>query len=151
MGRIYEVRRSDGLRCHDIHTKCHKDWFRHSKVNREDSQTHSAMTLHIIYHNNLNYVTVETKSIVARLTSAGYWIPNNNEIRETSTADFEKIGRLRPLVRVPLSSWRYHDAVLFREMASINYWNLITIVQDVFEKIAILVSRAHMKIPHFLS
>jgi hypothetical protein len=25
MGGIYEVRRSDGLRCHDIHTKFHTD------------------------------------------------------------------------------------------------------------------------------
>jgi hypothetical protein len=33
MGGIYEVRRLDGLRCHDIHTKFDKDWFRHSKVN----------------------------------------------------------------------------------------------------------------------
>jgi hypothetical protein len=33
MGGIYEVRRSDGLRCHDTHTKFHKDWFRHSNVN----------------------------------------------------------------------------------------------------------------------
>jgi hypothetical protein len=34
MGGIYEVRRSDGLRCHDIHTEFHKDWFMHSKVDR---------------------------------------------------------------------------------------------------------------------
>jgi hypothetical protein len=32
MGGIYEVRRWDGLRCHDIHTKFHIDSFRHSKV-----------------------------------------------------------------------------------------------------------------------
>jgi hypothetical protein len=32
LGGIYEVRRLDGLRCHDIHTKFHKDWFSHSKV-----------------------------------------------------------------------------------------------------------------------
>jgi hypothetical protein len=29
MGWIYEVRRFDELRCHDIHTKFHKDWFSH--------------------------------------------------------------------------------------------------------------------------
>jgi hypothetical protein len=34
MGGIYEVRRLDGLRCHDIHTK-YKDCFRHPKVNRK--------------------------------------------------------------------------------------------------------------------
>jgi hypothetical protein len=32
MGDIYEIRRWDGLRCHDTHTKFHEDWFRHSKV-----------------------------------------------------------------------------------------------------------------------
>jgi hypothetical protein len=31
MGGIYEVRRWNGLRCHDILIKFHKDWFRHSK------------------------------------------------------------------------------------------------------------------------
>jgi hypothetical protein len=34
MGGIYVVRRWDGLRCHDIHTKFHQDWSRHWKVNR---------------------------------------------------------------------------------------------------------------------
>jgi hypothetical protein len=33
MGRIYEVGRWDGFRCHYIHTEFYKDWFRHSKVN----------------------------------------------------------------------------------------------------------------------
>jgi hypothetical protein len=32
MGGIYKVYPWDGLRCHDIHIKFHKDWFRHSKV-----------------------------------------------------------------------------------------------------------------------
>jgi hypothetical protein len=32
MGGIYKVRRSDGLRCHDVHTKFHEDWFRYSEV-----------------------------------------------------------------------------------------------------------------------
>jgi hypothetical protein len=42
MGGIYEVRRWDGLRCHDIYiyTKFHKDWLRHSEVNMRDSQIH---------------------------------------------------------------------------------------------------------------
>jgi hypothetical protein len=34
MGGVYEMQRWDGLRCHDIHTEFHKDWFRHSDVNR---------------------------------------------------------------------------------------------------------------------
>jgi hypothetical protein len=40
IGRIYEVRRRDGLRCHDIHTKFHKDSFSNSKVNRGDIEAH---------------------------------------------------------------------------------------------------------------
>jgi hypothetical protein len=31
MGGFYEVCCWDGLWCHDIYTKFHKDWFRHSK------------------------------------------------------------------------------------------------------------------------
>jgi hypothetical protein len=30
MGVIYEVSYWDGLKWHDIHTKFHKDWFKHS-------------------------------------------------------------------------------------------------------------------------
>jgi hypothetical protein len=40
MGGIYEVRRLDGLRCHDIHAKFHKNWFSHSKVGKGDTQTY---------------------------------------------------------------------------------------------------------------
>jgi hypothetical protein len=40
MGGIYEVRRLDGLRFHDIHAKFNKDWFRYSKVHRGDTQTY---------------------------------------------------------------------------------------------------------------
>jgi hypothetical protein len=29
-----------GLRCNDMHTKFHKDWFSHSEVNVGDTQTH---------------------------------------------------------------------------------------------------------------
>jgi hypothetical protein len=38
-GRIYELRRSDGLRCHDIHAKFNEDWCSHSNVNRGDTHT----------------------------------------------------------------------------------------------------------------
>jgi hypothetical protein len=37
MEEIYGVGRSDSLRCHDIHTKFHKDWYRHSKFYMEDT------------------------------------------------------------------------------------------------------------------
>jgi hypothetical protein len=40
MGGIYEVGRHNGLKC-TIHTKFHKDWFRHSKANVGYWQTHS--------------------------------------------------------------------------------------------------------------
>jgi hypothetical protein len=40
MGGIYEVHRWDELRCHDIYTKFHNDWFRHSNVDRGESRTH---------------------------------------------------------------------------------------------------------------
>jgi hypothetical protein len=36
IGGIYEVRRWDGLRCHDLYTKFHKDSFSHSKVDKGD-------------------------------------------------------------------------------------------------------------------
>jgi hypothetical protein len=39
MGGIYEVQHWDMLSCHGIHTKFHKDWFRHSKVDREHTHT----------------------------------------------------------------------------------------------------------------
>jgi hypothetical protein len=34
LGGIYEVRRSDWLRCHDIQAEFHNDMFRHLKVNK---------------------------------------------------------------------------------------------------------------------
>jgi hypothetical protein len=34
MGGIYEVRRSDRLRCHETHTKFYADWFRHTETQR---------------------------------------------------------------------------------------------------------------------
>jgi hypothetical protein len=37
---IYGVSRRVRLRYHDAHTKFNEDWFRHSEVNRGDSQTH---------------------------------------------------------------------------------------------------------------
>jgi hypothetical protein len=55
MGGIYEVRRSDGPRCHDI-TKIHKDWFSHSKLGRGDTNTHThtqhrdGISLRLFFH-----------------------------------------------------------------------------------------------------
>jgi hypothetical protein len=39
MGGIYEVRRWDWFRCHDMRTKFQTDWFRHSKADWRDTQT----------------------------------------------------------------------------------------------------------------
>jgi hypothetical protein len=38
VGGIYEVHGWDGLRCRNIHTKFHKDWFRHLNIDG-DTQT----------------------------------------------------------------------------------------------------------------
>jgi hypothetical protein len=32
MGGFYEIHHRDRLRWHDIHTKCHKDWFKHQNL-----------------------------------------------------------------------------------------------------------------------
>jgi hypothetical protein len=40
------------------------------------------------YTTELDYITTETKLVVARQTTAGGRIPNNNEIRHTSKAGF---------------------------------------------------------------
>jgi hypothetical protein len=42
-------------------------------------------------------------------------------------------------------------AVLFREMISINYWNLIETITVIFEKVAILCFGAQLKGPYFWS
>jgi hypothetical protein len=45
---IYELRRLDGVRCHDIHTKFNKDWFKYSNVNWGDTHTDSKTHWHKI-------------------------------------------------------------------------------------------------------
>jgi hypothetical protein len=40
MGRIHEVRRWDGLRCLDIHTKFYKDWSKYLKVDEREIHRH---------------------------------------------------------------------------------------------------------------
>jgi hypothetical protein len=50
-GRIYEVRRCDGLRCHDIHTSFYKDCFRDLKVDKGDTQHGDRISLHIFFQN----------------------------------------------------------------------------------------------------
>jgi hypothetical protein len=49
---IYEVRRRDGLSCHDIYIKFHKDWFSHSKVDEwgyTDTQHGDRISLLLFY------------------------------------------------------------------------------------------------------
>jgi hypothetical protein len=58
MEGICEVRRWDGIRCHDIHTEFNIDWFRHSKVNGAELHRHTGRRSHtsrlkierILYH-----------------------------------------------------------------------------------------------------
>jgi hypothetical protein len=46
-GSIYELRIWDGVRCYDIHTKFHKDWFWHSEINWEgDARTATQTQTH---------------------------------------------------------------------------------------------------------
>jgi hypothetical protein len=45
-GRVYEVRRYDGLNCHDIRTKFYKDWSGIQKLIGADTQTHTGWRLH---------------------------------------------------------------------------------------------------------
>jgi hypothetical protein len=50
MGGIYEVRRWDVLRCHGIHTKFIKDWFRHSKVEgKRHTDTQNGDLISLLY------------------------------------------------------------------------------------------------------
>jgi hypothetical protein len=55
MGGVYEVLRSDGLRCHDIHTEFHTDWFSHSKVDMgggyTDTQHGDRISLFLLFQN----------------------------------------------------------------------------------------------------
>jgi hypothetical protein len=47
MWGIYEIRRWDGLRCHELHIRFHKDWFRNSKIDTgEYTDTQTAWKSH---------------------------------------------------------------------------------------------------------
>jgi hypothetical protein len=52
-------------------------------------------------------------------------------------------------MRVPLFTWRYHLCILFRNIVSINFWNLIKIVKVVLDKLAILRFETNLKEPYF--
>jgi hypothetical protein len=51
MTGIYELRRSDGLRCHDVSTIFHKDWFSHSEVDGV-TQHGDYISLLLFFENN---------------------------------------------------------------------------------------------------
>jgi hypothetical protein len=72
-----------------------------------------------------------TFNTVKRLLVAQYW--NNIEIHLTSKAGFEKIDVSHHYCPEDTTY-----ALLFKDMASINYWNLIRTVRAALEKIAIL-------------
>jgi hypothetical protein len=54
-------------------------------------------------------------------------------------------------VSVPLFSEDTTYAVLFREMVSLNYCNLIKVIRDILEKIAVSFFEPHMKGLYFYS
>jgi hypothetical protein len=66
MGGIYEVRRSD-----DLHTKFHKDWFSHSKVDRGETQTHRQHgdRLSLLFQNKVNELKITPAMKSIRLQS----------------------------------------------------------------------------------
>jgi hypothetical protein len=67
MGGIYEVRRWDGFNCYDIHTEFYKKWFRHSKVDGGDSQTHrqqcDLISLHLYSKNKESRLKLKKNGI----------------------------------------------------------------------------------------
>jgi hypothetical protein len=99
---------------------------------------------------NFAHVTLEMKLIVAGWTIVGCPI-RNNEICLTRKASFEKtdISHLDSQCTSHCFLEETTYAILFRDMASINYKNLIKIVMDVFEKVAILCFGAELKVSYF--
>jgi hypothetical protein len=71
-GEIYEVCRWDGLRCHDIHTKFHKDWFRHSKIDRADTQTQTSWWSHEPFFFQNHKISVPILLVSYRGPNTGY-------------------------------------------------------------------------------
>jgi hypothetical protein len=71
-GGMYEVCRSDRLRCHDIHTKFYIDWFRHSKVDRWDTQTHrqhgDRISLLLFFQNMESRLKMGAVNVLAQAT-----------------------------------------------------------------------------------
>jgi hypothetical protein len=51
MGGIYEVCGWNGLKCRDILSNFHKDWYRHSKVDRGDKQHGDRISLYLFFQN----------------------------------------------------------------------------------------------------
>jgi hypothetical protein len=66
MGEIYEVGRLNGLRCYDIHTKFHEDYFGNSVVNMGDSEAHrqhgDLISLLTFFQNKESWLTDTARS-----------------------------------------------------------------------------------------
>jgi hypothetical protein len=52
VGGIYDGRFWDGLRCHDTHTKFHKDWLRHSEVDTQAHRQHGECISLVLFFQN---------------------------------------------------------------------------------------------------
>jgi hypothetical protein len=66
-------------------------------------------TIHTFsYTSVLNYITVETKSLVAWQTIAGCWMPKSNKIHLTSKTTVNKINISCSGLQWVYHSWRYH-------------------------------------------
>jgi hypothetical protein len=62
MGRIYEVCHLDGLRWHDIHTRIHDNWFRHSSNIKVVTLTISEAALLVLLMGGIYEVAIEVAS-----------------------------------------------------------------------------------------
>jgi hypothetical protein len=101
MAAIYEVRRWDEFRYHDIHTKFHNDWFRHSKVNSH-SQTHRQ------YEDRISQLQKSTLKSPSAAQTLLYWL-------FTHTTTVRHVAHARTI------SWVKHNRLL--DYSSQNEWD----------------------------
>jgi hypothetical protein len=87
---VYEVRRSDGLRCHDVHTRFHKDWFRHSKVIHRHAGRRQHEILIVVIGDKINFY--------AFMVFQDVTLCNATNLSDELTASILKMQKLKTLV-----------------------------------------------------